>query len=54
LKARFEIVKMMISQISGGPMVSIVEARSFAPDIGHAQRAPTMPGVFYETIKIFS
>jgi len=25
-------------------MVLIVGARSFAPDIGHAQRAPTMPG----------
>jgi len=25
-------------------MVSIVGARSFAPDIGHAQRAPTMQG----------
>jgi hypothetical protein len=25
-------------------MVSIVGARCFAPDIGHAQRAPTMQG----------
>jgi len=26
-------------------MVSIVGARCFAPDIGHAQRAPTVQGV---------
>jgi len=34
----------MISEKIAGTMVSIVGARCFAPDIGHAQRAPTLQG----------
>jgi hypothetical protein len=31
-------------------MGSIAGARCLVLDIGHAQRAPTRPGAFYETI----